>query len=39
LAKDIGWKDFIKMRAMGWVKIEISRDKKEFYNDAFWKIE
>jgi hypothetical protein len=39
LAKDIGWKDFIKMHAMGWVVIELSRDKKEFYNDAFWKIE
>ena len=39
LAKDRGWNDFIKMEAMGWVKIELSRDKSEFYNYGFWEID
>jgi hypothetical protein len=23
---------------LGWVIVELSRDKKEFYNDSFWEI-
>ena len=38
LAKDIGWNKFTKMHAMGWVVVELSRDKNVFYNDGFWKI-
>ena len=38
LAKDSGWNKFIKNYAIGWVIIELSRDKKELYNDGFWKI-
>ena len=39
LAKDIGWKNFSEMKYLGWAVIQIARDKKEFYNDGFWKIE
>ena len=31
-----GWDNFLKKHAMGWVIIELSKDKKEFYNDSFW---
>jgi len=38
LAKDRGWKDFSEMKYMGWVVIQLARDKKEFFNDGFWEI-
>ena len=38
IAKDYGWDNFLKKHAMGWVIIELSKDKKEFYNDSFWTI-
>ena len=39
IAKDRGWKDFLNKKAMGWVIIELSEDKKEFFNDHFWSID
>jgi hypothetical protein len=38
LAKDRGWDDFQCKKSLGWVIVELSRDKKEFYNDSFWEI-
>tara|TARA_B100001063_G_C16697522_1_gene520681 strand:+ start:28 stop:393 length:366 start_codon:yes stop_codon:yes gene_type:complete len=38
LAKDRGWDNFQFKKYLGWVIVELSRDKKEFYNDSFWKI-
>ena len=35
ISKDYGWDNFLKKHAMGWVIIELSKDKKEFYNDSF----
>ena len=36
--EDRGWNKFEKKIGLGWVIIELSRDKKAFYNDSFWKI-
>ena len=38
LANARGWKDFSEMKSMGWVVIQLARDKKEFFNDGFWEI-
>lgn len=36
LAKDFGWDDFMQMKYMGWVVVQISTSKNELYNDGFW---
>ena len=38
IAKDRGLNDFENKKYLGWVIIELSRDKTAFYNDSFWKI-
>ena len=38
LAKDHGWNDFTIRKYMGWVIVELSYDKNDFYNDGFWEI-
>tara|TARA_B110000285_G_scaffold221184_1_gene273791 strand:+ start:313 stop:810 length:498 start_codon:yes stop_codon:yes gene_type:complete len=38
IAKGRDWDDFENKKALGWIEIELSRDKTAFYNDGFWKI-